>query len=514
MDGNPINPQCPAYTTAYLFAEMYNNTGTGRYAVRAYFEVYMDGVYQESRSECLGTIPPGITQLKLDTEPFIIDCDYSYTIETVWLGWTTTPADNCDNATTCKDYNNTKCSKDLTNSYSIVIPLITYTCGIYDENSITVNFTGTPLGGLAPYTYAWDFNNDGTIDATTQNPSYTFNTTSTGDFTVSLKITDAEGAYGTAELDLYLPRITNCDAGPIYLCSDAAPINLATNPGFTATPSGGTGSYSYSSGGTYYTSGQEITSFNPALAGSGTHSLYYIYSDPKGCSDICNFTIVVYPKPELNCPTDPDACPSPTPLELTGVYGVTAIPAGGTGVYSGTGVSESGGKYYLNISNTGTYTINYNYTKDCCSNSCTYTITVTDMGITCPFPNPVTLEGCNTDVIEASGRLPYTETKTSLTYAQFTDAGAISVCGDAGYNYYYQDSKAETCPIVVTRRFFIEVPDGGASVYCDQVINIQDNQLLMFCSVKSMKWLKVAALSQGHGRLPTPATKQLRLLRS
>lgn len=283
INGNPVNPACPANTAVYLFAEMSNNTGTSRYAVQAYFEVYMDGDYIESRSECFGTINPGITQLKLDTQPIIINCEASYTIGKVWLGWTTTPNDNCSNATTCKSYSSSKCSKDLTNYYSIVVPSITYDCGNYDENSITVTFTGTPLGGVAPYTYAWDFNGDGTIDATTQNPTYTFNTTSTGDFTVSLKITDFEGAYGTAVLDLQLPRITNCSAGPIIRCEYDAPIDLATTPGFIGV-NGKNGDYFIEGG------GPAITTFDPKTYGPGTYNLYFIYSDINGCSDICNFT--------------------------------------------------------------------------------------------------------------------------------------------------------------------------------------------------------------------------------
>ncbi|GAB6284493.1 MAG: hypothetical protein STSR0009_06930 [Methanoregula sp.] len=66
-------------------------------------------------------------------------------------------------------------------------------------------FTGTPTTGTAPLAvqfndtsaniptaWAWDFNNDGTIEATTQNATYTY--TTAGTFTVYLTATNAAGS--------------------------------------------------------------------------------------------------------------------------------------------------------------------------------------------------------------------------------------------------------------------------------------------------------------------------------
>jgi PKD repeat protein len=70
--------------------------------------------------------------------------------------------------------------------------------------SLVANFSATPTTGPAPLTvqftdlstaenttitsWKWDFDNDGTIDATTQNPSYLYN--ETGNYTVSLRVSD------------------------------------------------------------------------------------------------------------------------------------------------------------------------------------------------------------------------------------------------------------------------------------------------------------------------------------
>ena len=59
------------------------------------------------------------------------------------------------------------------------------------EAPLTVNFTNQSTG-IAPITYAWDFNNDGTVDSTEQNPTYIYETA--GTYTVKLTVTDAGGS--------------------------------------------------------------------------------------------------------------------------------------------------------------------------------------------------------------------------------------------------------------------------------------------------------------------------------
>jgi PKD repeat protein len=72
--------------------------------------------------------------------------------------------------------------------------------------NITANFTATPLSGPVPLhvqftdlsvaenttitSWQWDFNDDGIIDAYTQNPSYIYN--ETGNYTVSLTVSDGK----------------------------------------------------------------------------------------------------------------------------------------------------------------------------------------------------------------------------------------------------------------------------------------------------------------------------------
>jgi PKD repeat protein len=55
---------------------------------------------------------------------------------------------------------------------------------------MTVQFTDHSTG-TKPLTYSWDFNNDGIIDSTEQNPTYTYNTS--GIYTVKLTVTNTAG---------------------------------------------------------------------------------------------------------------------------------------------------------------------------------------------------------------------------------------------------------------------------------------------------------------------------------
>lgn len=72
-----------------------------------------------------------------------------------------------------------------------------------------INFTDKTKGGSPPYSYEWDFNNDGKVDSTKENPTYTY--PEPDDYTVSLKVTDAEG-----RIDSKTKKITITSSQAIY----------------------------------------------------------------------------------------------------------------------------------------------------------------------------------------------------------------------------------------------------------------------------------------------------------
>jgi len=78
----------------------------------------------------------------------------------------------------------------------VITPVVIAPVASFSANATTgtaplaVTFTDTSSN--TPTAWAWDFNNDGTIDATTQNATYTF--TAAGTYTVNLTATNAAGS--------------------------------------------------------------------------------------------------------------------------------------------------------------------------------------------------------------------------------------------------------------------------------------------------------------------------------
>lgn len=92
--------------------------------------------------------------------------------------------------------------------------------------------------------------------------------------------------------------------------------------------------------------------FNPSLAGVGTSTLNYVYTDLNGCIDSANQTITVNALPEVSMNAIAPACINASPIILT------ANPIGGS--YTGSGVSAD--TLYPSVSGAGTHAITYTYT--------------------------------------------------------------------------------------------------------------------------------------------------------
>ncbi|MDD3652586.1 MAG: PKD domain-containing protein [Desulfotomaculaceae bacterium] len=78
---------------------------------------------------------------------------------------------------------------------------------------LTVNFTDQSTN--SPTTWAWDFDNDGSVDSTEQNPSYTYSTA--GTFTVKLTVTNDAGSDDETKTD--------------YITVNQSPVVISLTPG-------------------------------------------------------------------------------------------------------------------------------------------------------------------------------------------------------------------------------------------------------------------------------------------
>ena len=135
---------------------------------------------------------------------------------------------------------------------------ITRTDLITAVTTLTPDFTVSATSGVAPLTvtftdastqsptaWAWDFENDGTVDATTQNPSHTY--TTPGTYTVSMTATNEAGS-ATETKTGFVTVLTPVVAGfTASVTSGAAPLSVT----FTNTSTGATSfSWDFESDGT------------------------------------------------------------------------------------------------------------------------------------------------------------------------------------------------------------------------------------------------------------------------
>lgn len=83
---------------------------------------------------------------------------------------------------------------------------------------VATNFTDASLGGVD--TWGWDFNNDGTVDNTTQNPSFTFGTT--GTFPVNLQVSVGSNCQHDTTLNVTVTESATANFNATTVCFGSA----------------------------------------------------------------------------------------------------------------------------------------------------------------------------------------------------------------------------------------------------------------------------------------------------
>ena len=121
-------------------------------------------------------------------------------------------------------------------------------------------------------------------------------------------------------------------------------------------------------GGTFSGTGVSAAgSFDPAIAGVGSHAITYTFTDTNGCENSATVNVVVNALPVVSVSGGP-FCVDDAASNLTG------SPAGGT--FSGTGVS-AGGSFDPATAGVGTHVITYTFTDtNGCENSATANVVV------------------------------------------------------------------------------------------------------------------------------------------
>ncbi|MDB4835255.1 gliding motility-associated C-terminal domain-containing protein [Cyclobacteriaceae bacterium] len=176
-----------------------------------------------------------------------------------------------------------------------------------------------------------------------------------GTHSITYTFTDGSGCIGVAVSDIVvnaLPVVTI--DGIADICSNVSPIAL------TGTPLGGT----------FTGAGVVGNTFDPSIAGAGSHTISHSFTDISGCSGLATTIVNVLPVPTANFAGTPDMCINGGVLTLTG-----GTPSGG--VYSGLGVA--GGGFDPVIAGLGTHILQYDFTSPGgCQGTDSDTLEVTD----------------------------------------------------------------------------------------------------------------------------------------
>lgn len=271
---------------------------------------------------------------------------------------------------------------------------------------LTVNFTDQSTN--TPTQWAWDIDNNGSTDYTTQNPTHTY--TSPGTYAVKLTATNGNGANTLTKTN-YITVNTppTARSGGIKRPCFGAAVTLGANPAAT----GGQTPYTYSWSPTNNLSNPTIA--NPIISAytfNETRVYTLTVTDANNCVSTSRDTIIPYPQLTVDAGANRNACVgssitlggTPTVSNGTGPYNYSWTPT--TGILNPTSSNPS-----LTVTVARTY-----YVTVTDANGCTNR----DSVIITLFPQPranvgeknkVICSGSNTTIgsgVATNGTAPYT----------------------------------------------------------------------------------------------------------
>ncbi|MCD0472207.1 PKD domain-containing protein, partial [Flavobacterium sp. JAS] len=418
-NGDPItNTTCTIgqVQQVYIYLNYSSNSNSSIHFARLNTDLIINGV-PTFLNVLLGTIVPGSNK-KLIYGPFNWTCGDELVLSNSIIAWKTSPNNDPGSNYNCGSYSNSQC--DFTNSFVISKPLavqFTYKACKVGTNT-TVAFTSTTNGGLTPYTFAWDFRNDGGApDSTSPNPTFTYTTSNN---TAKLTVTDSQNISNSYIVPIIEPdELMLSETHPNVGCSGGTTT-------ITLTPTGGTPNY------TYLWNTGAVTKDLPGV-GPGTYTV--TVTDSNNCTKQLSVTIT---SGDLTNPVvDPLPAPSTINCPDTPIFAVaTATDNSGT-VSSLT---------YVDVNTpgacAGTYSITRTWTaKDACDNASlpvSQTINVVDTTApawtTAPTALNVTLQCSNTaGLAAAQSQAPVaTDACSAVSYNKISGGFVAGSCANSG----------------------------------------------------------------------------------
>jgi hypothetical protein len=360
----------------------FNAAGTGT-ALAYQWQVSTDG--GGTYTNLTNTAPySGVTTATLTVNP-IASAMNGYRYRCVLSG-TCTPSVNSNFATL-----------NVVNPVSITVQPTNKTVCATLNTSFTATATSTET-----ITYQWQVSVDGVAPYTNVPNSGVYS----GANTNTLNITGATNAMNNYRYRLLTNNVTCATAAPsnvVILTVNALPVvtwpNALLNQCANATTYALTGGTP--TGGTYKGPGVTGSNFNATVAGIGTKTLWYIFTNASGCTDSISKTIVVNPFPTLSLAAlSTNATPTNTlsllPGWTTTVSATMSTGPNATYVWQYKPLNSAltitlpvtGSSYLVNVDKLGTYTVKGTTDQGCTSTEASILIKDSASSKLFIYPNP------------------------------------------------------------------------------------------------------------------------------
>ncbi|RYD54265.1 MAG: PKD domain-containing protein, partial [Sphingobacteriales bacterium] len=276
---------------------------------------------------------------------------------------------------------------------------------------VQFNSTATTPDGQTITNHLWTFGDPPSGPANTSvlaNPSHTY--PGFGSYTITYRTTTNNGCFKdtTVNATFNLAPAFNYPALANVCQNNAGTVNVATATVTNAVPGAGV----YNGPGTT-PAGQ----FDPAAAGAGTHTIWYVYTATSGCKDSVSQTITV----------------NPTPDASFSIAGAGCLPSTGTVSFTYTGTAQPGQTYSWNfgdpasgVNNTSTL---QNPTHNYTSGSYTISLVVTNPATGCSNTQTITQAFNVTPALSYPALPPTCENLNSVNIATATVTNGVAGSG-------------------------------------------------------------------------------------